>query len=470
MLATEEWAQSEFGAADLGDKRRTRRLVALAAEVAQAPAGTVTRACQSSASQEGAFRFLENSGIKWEPVQAAMTAATLGRSRREKRVHVPIDGTTLTLTDKARAKGFGAVGSWTQGSQGIQVMSAFAVGADGGVPLGIVSQRMWVRQERSRRLEKAPSSHVGQGETQYWLQVLRDAHEGFQKHAPDTEAFYQLDRGADCWPVLSLALELNVLLTVRAAHDRKLDPSGKRLWDEVRHTPVRDIRSIQVPARDRIRRRKRKCGKRYEWHVKRSARTAELEVKATAVALRLGNGQVAEYNAVLVRERRRRSDDRIEWMLLSTHPIKTKQDLRAIVDGYALRWRIEEFHRVWKRGLCHVEDTQLRSRQAVFKWATILASVASRAMHLTHLARQEPDSPAEDEFTPYELEALIALRRPKGIGLSYKPTLGQAVRWVADLGGYVGPWNGPPGATVIGRGLDRVLSAALAFENREKMR
>jgi hypothetical protein len=257
---------------------------------------------------------------------------------------------------------------------------------------------------------------------------------------------------------------------VRAAHNRRVDTRAKTLWEEVERTPVRDTFRIQVPARTKLRRRKRRGGKRIEWWVTRKARVAELVVKATAVPLLLGNGQRATFHAVLVRERHRSRDDRIEWLLLSTHPIRTKRDLRAIVDGYALRWRIEEFHRVWKRGLCRVEDTQLRSKQAVFKWATILASVASRAMRLTHLARQEPDIPAEKELTPYELEALIALRRPKGVSLSDKPTLGQAVRWIADLGGYTGPWNGPPGATVIGRGLDDVLAAARAFESRDKMR
>lgn len=469
MLATETWAEREFGGAELGDRRRTRRLVDLAAEVAQAPAGTVTRACRSSASQEGAFRWLENAAVRWEPVRDAMAAATLGRCRTAKRVHVPIDGTTLTLTDTAKAKGFGAVGSWTQGSRGIQVMTAFAVG-DGGIPLGIVSQRMWVRGQRSKRPEKALSAQVEQRETRYWIESLQSTHEAFEEQAPDSEAFFQLDRGADCWPVLSAALELGLLLTVRAAHNRRVDTRAKTLWEEVERTPVRDTFRIQVPARTKLRRRKRRGGKRIEWWVTRKARVAELVVKATAVPLLLGNGQRATFHAVLVRERHRSRDDRIEWLLLSTHPIRTKRDLRAIVDGYALRWRIEEFHRVWKRGLCRVEDTQLRSKQAVFKWATILASVASRAMRLTHLARQEPDIPAEKELTPYELEALIALRRPKGVSLSDKPTLGQAVRWIADLGGYTGPWNGPPGATVIGRGLDDVLAAARAFESRDKMR
>jgi hypothetical protein len=348
-------------------------------------------------------------------------------------------------------------------------MTAFAIG-ERGIPLGIAAQRMWVRSRRSSRPEKATSAQVQARETRYWLELLRSTHEAFEAQAPDTEAFYQLDRGADCWPVLSTAVELDLLLTVRAAHNRRVDTHAEVLWDEVQRAPVRDKFRIDVPARSDIRKRRRKRGKRVHSLMTRKARVARLVVRATPVPLLLSNGQRAVFNAVLVQESNRPKDDRIEWLLLSTHPIRTKRDIRAIVDGYALRWRIEEFHRVWKRGLCRVEDTQLRSKQAVFKWATILACVASRALHLAYAARKHPDLPATTELSRYEIIATIALRKPKGATLADTPSLGQAVRWIADLGGYVGPRNGPPGATVIGRGLHDVLAAATALENLDKMR
>ena len=62
--------------------------------------------------------------------------------------------------------------------------------------------------------------------------------------------------------------------------------------------------------------------------------------------------------------------------------------------------------------------------------------------------------------------ALPAVNRFAG----FVPHLSEAVRWLADLGGYTGPWNGPPGPTVVGRGLRTMLAAARAFENASKMR
>ncbi len=469
MRDVEQWALGEFGGAELGDRRRTDRLVALAAEVARKPAGRVTQVCRSDATREGAFRWLENQAIRVEALEGAVKQATLDRCRPRRRVIVAVDSTSLTLTDRAGEKDFGAVGRWTNRGRGVHVMTAFAV-SDEGVPLGIAGQRMWVRERRSRRPEKARSSEAYRGENRFWLELLESTHESFTAQAPDTEVFFQLDRGADSWPVLSLAVQHGMFLTVRAAHNRRVDEAAGHLREQLERTKPRDFLRIDVRARPILHKRKRLHGRRFNVYFSRKARTAQLEVRATPVTLVLADGRRVSVNAVLVRERNHRGSDRIEWLLLSTHPIHTKQDLRAIVRGYGQRWRIEDLHRTWKRGLCRVEDTQLRSRQAVFKWATILASVASRAMHLTHLARREPDLPAARELTRYEIEALIALRQPTGVKLGDQPTLAQAVRWIADLGGYIGPRNGPPGVRVIGRGLDDVLAAAEAFANRDKMR
>jgi hypothetical protein len=473
MTDIEQWAETEFGTTDLGDKRRTDRLIRLAAEVARHPAGTVTRACASSASREGAFRWLENWAVRPEPVTRAVEDAALKRCRGQRRVYVPVDATSLTVTDRARSKGFGGVGAWSDGSRGVHVMSAFAVNEDG-CPLGICGQRMWVRENRSQASGKGRSGDLQQRETRFWLDLLENTHAGFAKTSPGCTPWYQLDRGADCWPVFELAQRLELLLTVRAAHDRRLDGRAQSLWSAVEYAAVRAHLEVKVPARPGRRKRQRRAGRRIHWRTPpQPARIARIAIRAATVPLMLttatGKRFVVHVNAVLAREKGRH-DEKIEWLLLTTHPIRTRADVVAVVRGYTLRWRIEDLHRTWKSGLCRVEDSQLRSRDAFFKWATLLGTVASRAMRITHRARNEPDVPATEELTRIEIEALIALRQPKQTRLTHVPTLAQAVRWLADLGGYTGPWNGPPGPTVVGRGLQDVLAAARAFESRDRMR
>jgi hypothetical protein len=473
MANAGRWAEEEFGKVELGDERRTRRLVRLATEVASRPAGTVTRACASSASREGAFRWLENAAVRPEPVTRAVEEATLKRCRTQRRVYVAIDATSLTITDEKQTKGLGAVGSWSQGSRGVHAMTALAV-SDKGVPLGICGQRTWVRKERSTAPGTGRSGDLDHRETRFWLELLESCNADFSDKAPNCKPWYQLDRGGDCWPVLELAKRLELLLTVRATHDRRLGGTTNLLRSAVERGPVIAYGRVDVPARPPARKRQRKAGQRIHWMTPpRPKRTARIAIRAATVPLILttvkGRAFTVDFNAVLAREVGGK-DDRLEWLLLTTHPVCTSADVLAVLRGYTFRWRIEEFHRVWKRGLCRVEDSQLRSRDALIKWATLLAAVASRAMRITYRARDEPDVLATEEFTRIELQALIALRQPKDVEVRDAPTLAQAVRWLADLGGYTGPSNGPPGPTIVARGLHDVLVAARAFENRDKMR
>jgi hypothetical protein len=164
-----------------------------------------------------------------------------------------------------------------------------------------------------------------------------------------------------------------------------------------------------------------------------------------------------------------RGEKPLDWVLYTTRPVRTGADALQVVRNYTFRWRVEDFHRTWKRGHCQVEDTQLRTAEAVVKWATILASVAARAERLRQRAREAPDESADTEFSRHEIAALLFLkgeekRRNEVVPESGPITMAQAVRWVADLGGYTGKSSGgSAGATTIGRGLERVAEAATIF-------
>ena len=393
-----------------------------------------------------------------------MQRATARRCSEKELVFVAVDGTSLCVTDRNHSKDIGAVGSWHQGARGMYAMTALVVD-DAGAPLGIGAQKLWCRDRRSRRDPKGRPARGG--ESMYWQEVLEDC----AQTLAGARAWYQMDRGADCWQVLSFAKESGLSVTVRAVHDRRIDNCIHRLWSLVEMAPVRATRVVHVRERPASMRRQRRRKERFNQPTGgQRARKAKVQIRAATVPLRLTTPkgkQIVEYNAVLVREIKK-SKQQLCWLLLTTEPIKTQQDVLQVVRGYTLRWRVEDFHRAWKQGLCNVEDTQLRSRSAIAKWATILAAVAIRAMRLSHQARLTPNAPATDELSPSELEALIILRKPKkppdGV-----PSLAEAVRWIAELGGYTGPWNGPPGATTIGRGLNDVELVARAFELRDKM-
>jgi len=451
------WAREEFLGLDLGDVRRSERLLAMVTRIGERPAGTVTGVFRSGAEREGAFRLLENARLDERALGEAQARAALERCRPRSTVFVPVDATGLTFADTHGRKGLGPIGSRHQGARGLQAMTALVVD-DSGTTLGIGAQRYWTRAEKAspeyHEDRRAPSKR----ESAEWMRTLRVAHKRFAEYAPETTPWYQLDRGGDYWHVLLEGTRMGLLLTVRAAYDRRIDGSARKLWETLRAQRACGTIRVQVPSRPG-----------------HAARVATLSIRASRVELLLHpRGRAAQrvcVNAVLVAEQGTvPRSERIEWMLLTTADVTTFEQAAAVVRGYTMRWRIEEFHRTWKSGGCNVEASQLRSRDALVKWATLLASVAARIERLKRLAREQPDLPATEELSRDEIDAVIALGELKGRKAGDTPTLGQVVHAIARLGGYTGKSSGgPPGATVLTRGLADVAVAVKVLRlQREK--
>lgn len=453
---TRDWASEEFGGARLGDRRLEARLVLMAEKMALRPTGTVTGTFQTSAEREAAFRFLENASVSSRDVAFAAHAATLQRAQAYSFVYVPVDGSSLALTNVARSRDLGSIGARNKGAQGLIVHSAMAVSPDG-TPLGMAGQTWWARLDRARRRKQ---HNAMAGETRHPVELIRDTHDLFATLAPDVMPWFQLDRGYDAWPVLQLAAAHEMLVTVRASHNRIVRTSKREekqyLKDVIASAPVVGRYDLELPAGDE------------------KARIARMEVRVQEVTVELCVGRKRREYVTMraVRAQELGAAKPLSWILLTTAAVDSFDAARAVIDGYATRWRIEEFHRAWKRGVCNVEDTQLRNRESIIKWATILASVASRAVRLTYAARERPEAPASEEFSADELQAIGLLLPPKKkIRPKGEDSLAQVVRWVADLGGYTGKSSGgPPGATVIARGLARLESAVMVVRNLNLLR
>jgi hypothetical protein len=453
-----DWARESFGAARLGDPRRVARLVAMAEQAATTPAGRVTEVFKSSATREGAFRLLESTAVPSERVAEALFEATGRRIEGGELVYVAIDGSSLTLSDRSKRRELGRVGKrWP--TRGLHVMTALALD-NGGTAMGVLDQQWWAQPETPKRdRRKCFGTKYLEKETRHWLETIGAAEQRLKGHAPDAHAWFQLDRGADCWPVLQLAVQEKLLLTVRSCHDRRLeDQQGRRIYlrETLRRQPVLGHYEIDMPERPG-----------------RPARIARVSLRSCRVVVSARVGSKTRrsivLNAVMAEEVTRRTKDKLCWVLLTTASVSDFGEARAVVRGYTLRWRIEEFHRAWKRGLCRVEDTQLQSRGAIIKWASILAGVAARALRVAQLLRTKPDVPASQEFTEYEIAATFALAKKK-LDRRRKLSFKEVAAMIADIGGFANKYSGHPGPTVIGRGLERVTIIALALKNMDDLR
>lgn len=211
----------------------------------------------------------------------------------------------------------------------------------------------------------------------------------------------------------------------------------------------------------------------------RSERDAVLQLRAAPIELDLKDHLHNQHHrmplwAVLCREEEPPPGEKpLQWMLLTTYPVKDAAGAQHVVFAYSLRWRVEDFHCLWKSGACQVESTQLRHKDRIVRWAMLLSSVAVRIHRLTLLAREHPELPATVELEQAEIDAAIVGTEQKKWRPGQVPSLGEAVLWIAQLGGYTGKSSGgPPGARVLARGLQRLelLSSYFASQHRQRPR
>ena len=226
------WAEEVFGQAELGDSRRTRRLVHIAAEAAAKPGGRVLEVCRTSASRQGAYDFLSNASIAPAGVQAAVTRAAALGCESEEFCFVVVDGTALTLKDWKRNKDFGSVGSTREGGRGLKVMNAYALASDG-TPVGLLGQHWWKRVARKKRRD-CQRRIVEDKETKYWLRAIKGA--DLLLSAVGTRAWFQIDREGDLrhlenlarvGPLVHRALDLRTSLPCRSTAKRASASCGR---------------------------------------------------------------------------------------------------------------------------------------------------------------------------------------------------------------------------------------------------
>jgi Transposase Tn5 dimerisation domain/Transposase DNA-binding len=457
--ACREWAYNTFGDVRTGNDLRTTRLVSMAAAVVSRPAGRVSEVFTDSADREGAYRLLSNAAVSTTEVTRGVCNSTTDRCVGQGSVYVAVDGSSLSLPDADGARGLGGVGAWKDHGTGLQVITALAMDTDG-VPIGVCAQTWWARTSRSPK-RRCSRRKLEDKETRFMQQTWLDAQACLKERCPDTRIVGVMDRGFDCWPILRTASTDDAAFIVRAQYSRRLLDSrtGTRryLFPTLAAQPVIGRYDVEVPARDG-----------------HPTRTARMHVRAMRVTIELRvtnkRREYVELNAVHAYEVRGPKERSLSWFLLTTEPIDTFDECVDIVRAYAMRWRIEELHRAWKSGVCNVEDTQLRSRDAIIKWATIHCAVAARAVRLARLARTNSDAPASEEFSQLEIDAAIVLRKKRTkLQRGDTPSLGEMVRLVADIGGYVGKSSGgPPGPIVIARGLADIAVATRVLENMRK--
>lgn len=347
-----------------------------------------------------------------------------------------------------------------------------------GIPLGIVWHKLWARDsieteatpaEKNRKRKDTP---IEDKESIRWIEGFRAARKAAAE-CSQTTCICVSDSESDIYELLSeprsepaAALEENpsraVQILVRACQDRSTDTGC--ILELVRKERCLFKNTLHLSSRTA--KTKAAKGRR---KVSRDSRTAEVEIRAARVTLnppwRFDRTLPSlSINVVLVEEQNPpEGTEAVQWVLLTTLPIDTLEQVQQIIEYYCLRWQIEVYFRTLKSG-CRVEERQFETLSRIQNSLAVYTMVAWRVMYLCCLGRECPDLSCEVVLTPSEWKSVYKVKHRREDLPSTPPCLNNMIRLIASLGGYVIRPKTHPGTQTLWTGLQQTHFLAMAWD------
>lgn len=455
----EAWAERNFGDSRLGDKRRTRRLVDVAAAFAAGGAGdgggTITSVIGPTHQAKAAYRLLDRPEVTHDAVLAGH-CAVVREAMNEPGEYILIeDSSTVDFHGLEAATGLGPIGeSYTRG---LWMHSALVVRTDQAGQqeevLGFLGQQLWARPlERPVKRRKSngrgkESNHARQSredrESRKWLAILK----AVAGPKPGQSWVYVADRESDIYEVFLACQELGCHYVIRACYARALagEWEGVDLFTVVKHGHLHGVVKLELP---------------------REGRTAKLEVRSTTLELRgpsRPGGRLANttVNVVHVQEiDPPEGEDALTWTLLTDLPVETLEQCQRVIRIYRRRWLIEEFHKALKTGM-KLERSQLSDARRLGALTGILSIVASSLLEAKLAGRTQADEPLRAKEADPTIQAVLTRLFP--------PNGPATRRWlwvsIAKLGGFLGrKGDGHPGWLTLWRGWQKLMILVDGYE------
>ena len=449
----QDWIKQELGEVSLGDKRLDWRLLDTATKLAAHTTASIPQACDDWADTKASYRLFANKKTSTEKILLPHTQRTGERMRGHKRVLGIQDTTLLDYSHHPEKEGLGPIGTSKQPNLRGLVMHTSLITTLTGLPLGIASQEIWVREEETKQMSASERRKVPieEKESNKWLTALSHT----VACVPEgTQLISVGDAEADIFELFNYAVvKLQTDLLIRAGQDRCVcAPEVGHLWATLARQKIAGYLKVQVPKKDK--------------HPKREAivsvRYSKITLKAPPhLNKRLDN--IPLYAILVQEENPPQGVEPISWLLLTTVPVLSFEDAVERIQWYRRRWQIEVYFKILKSG-CQIEKSQLSTTQRLLPLIALFSIIAWRLFWLTHISRHDPEAPCTTVLTDHEWHALYAFiykthRFPDEI-----PSVRDVTLWIAQLGGFLARrHDGPPGVTVIWRGWLRLSDIAASW-------
>jgi hypothetical protein len=479
-----DWVEREFQGLEFGDKRLDYRLKLCVSQAARMGESTPDRA-RSKADLKATYRLVDNPKVSMDEILSQHNQSTRKRCATHTRVYLAQDTTEVDVTKpRQRVQGAGPLG--TDKRQGFFYHPLYAI-TQVGLPLGAVDQVIWTRDLKSlevsskERAAERKRACFEEKESCRWLEMMQSG-EQLARSLPGTNFVIVSDSESDIGELLCEANDLpdNYDFIIRQCHPHLIVSAtesaagqsiqGASVDEALSQAHWRGRRTVSVVEREapalpddkkRVRRQAR------------TSREAVLRIRAITVTIagprRAGGGSLEPVTINVVEaleENPPEGEAPIRWVLFTTLPIQTVEDIEMVLDGYCKRWAVELYFKTLKSGL-KIEDMKYETLDRYLVAFSMLTVVAWRVEYLKGATRSDPESSCEKYFTPGEWMAIMIflIRRP--VDPTKAPTMKAFMTSIAQLGGYINKKSqGPPGSRTIWRGMSRfetIVEAYAAF-------
>jgi transposase-like protein/transposase Tn5 family protein len=443
-----EWARENFGGADLGDPRRTRRLITSAALIAAHPQKSFPQVFDWN-QLRGFYCLCDSTGASTDSLHRPHRELTRQRMGGLPLVLIHHDTTTLDFSSHHALDGAGPIGDGN--GRGFLQHNSLAFSPDGERLLGLIHQQFFVRSAAPPGESHAARKRREGRESLLWVKGI--AAVGVP---PEGSTWIDVgDRGADDYEAMTASLDAGHGFLFRICQDRKVFVTAEHGEEVYLMRYARALVSVggdvvEIPGRGG-----------------RPPRTAEVAMAAAPVWVPPPCGTPKRQSRPVLAAwviRVWEADapagvkEPLEWVLLCSVETTRLGQIKQRRDWYGCRWGVEVYHDVGKNG-CSEEGRMFQTAERMEACLAILSVVAVRVYQLRLAVKTIPEAPAREVATAEEIEVISSTHKGKE-----ELTVKDFVFAVAKLGGFLGrKGDGEPGVRSLWRGYQRLQDMVAGF-------
>jgi Transposase DNA-binding len=461
--ALKPWIVTETANSNFPDERLAKRFGSLLERISHGIGDSIPAACQDWANTKAAYRFMSNKRVTEAEILGGHFNATEERTKAIKGPLLILHDTSEFVFQRGTTSTLGLIGRPFIGAtkdgelrhhtlRGILMHSSLVV-TPTGLPLGLSAIKFWTRPKFKgcnalKRTMNPTRMPIHEKESYRWLENVRQTTDRINRPG---DCVHIGDRESDIYELFCVAEEVGTRFLIRTCVDRLAGDGHHTVADQMNQARPRGVHRVHSRTKN---------GDAYE---------ALLSIKYETVQIRPPIGKQKDYPVLTltvihaVERTKPKGRERIQWKLVTNLPVASMKAAIEKLDWYAMRWKIETFHKIMKSG-CKAEESKLRTSERLVNLISVFCIISWRIFWMTMVAREERSLPATAAFTPVEMQLLDHLVKKSPDARENSRSLGAYILKLAQLGGYLArAADPPPGNLVMWRGISRLNDIQSGF-------